>query len=130
TTLKHLKKGLEKTLATYGHRALLANQHNGADWKALSHAVRVGMEAIELLTTHNITFPLKSRDRVLAIKKGEVEFALVEAEIEDLLVQITQLSLTTTLPDSIDQNFWAKWEKLQYDLTLYPSWIAHLKNLW
>jgi hypothetical protein len=129
TTLKHLKKGLEKTLSSYGHRALLANQHSGADFKALSHAVRVGLEAIELLTSHKLTFPLKEKERVLAIKKGEVSFADIESQIEKLLLEINELSKLSTLPEAINKPFWDKFLKTQYELALYPKWFVKLKNL-
>ena len=43
---------------SYGNRARQAECNEGIDWKALSHAVRVGNKAIELLNTHSITFPL------------------------------------------------------------------------
>lgn len=62
-TFKHFKKGVEKVLSQYGHRALQANQMGGADFKALSHAVRVGYEAIELLDTHQLTFPLSKKTK-------------------------------------------------------------------
>lgn len=128
-TLKHFKKGLEKVLAQYGHRALQANQMGGADFKALSHAVRVGYEALELLQTHKLTFPLPQREEVLAIKQGQWSFPDTERKIESLLLEIREQEKYTTLPESIDQEFWDQWLKLQYDLQCYPKWLAKLKNL-
>lgn len=128
-TMKHFKKGLEKVLSQYGHRALQANAMGGADFKALSHAVRVGYEALELLQTHQLTFPIAQKDEVLAMKQGQWSFPDIEAKIESLLLEIKEKEQATTLPDSIDKAHWDKWLKLQYDLMRYPKWIARLKNL-
>jgi predicted nucleotidyltransferase len=127
-TFKHFKKGLEKVLSQYGHRALQANAMGGADFKALSHAVRVGYEALELLETHQLTFPIKQKNEVLAMKQGQWSFAEIEAKIESLLLEIKEKEQITTLPEAIDQAFWDKWLKLQYDLQCYPKWLAKLKN--
>lgn len=129
TNFKHFKKGLDKVLAQYGHRALQANQMGGADFKALSHAVRVGYEALELLQTHKLTFPIPQKDEVLAMKQGLVSFPEIEEKIESLLLEIREKELTTTLPESIDQEFWDKWLKRQYNLQRYPKWLAFFKNL-
>lgn len=56
-SIKIAKECYERLFAEYGKRALQAETNQGIDWKALSHAVRVGRECIELLTTGHITFP-------------------------------------------------------------------------
>lgn len=89
----------------YGHRAKLAQTNEGIDWKALSHAVRVGNEALELLATANVTFPLPNADHVLQIKKGLVPYDKVASEIEQLLEQVEKASETSTLRDEADQDF-------------------------
>ena len=53
-------------LNSFGARTLAAA--NGVDNKALSHATRVILECEELLETGNITFPLKDREFIKAIK--------------------------------------------------------------
>ena len=58
-TINENKGSLYKTLKSYGQRAENAANDKGADYKALSHAVRVLFQAEELLTTGKITFPLK-----------------------------------------------------------------------
>jgi predicted nucleotidyltransferase len=129
-TFKHFKKGLEKVLSQYGHRALQANQMGGADFKALSHAVRVGYEALELLQTHQLTFPLAQKDEVMAMKQGQRSFPEIEAKIEALLLEIRDKEQTTTLPAAIDQKYWDQWLQRQYDLWCYPKWWVWFKKLW
>lgn len=94
-----------RILAEYGARALLAESNEGIDWKALSHAVRVGHEALELLATGSITFPLPNAAHILAIKRGERPYAEVAAEIEGLLEQVENAQATSILPDAPDTQF-------------------------
>lgn len=89
----------------YGKRARLAETNEGIDWKALSHAVRVGREALELFTTSNITFPLPYADHILKIKRGELPYESVAEEIESLLVSVERESLTSPLRESADLGF-------------------------
>jgi len=89
----------------FGQRARRAERNEGVDWKALSHAVRVGREAIELLATGRITFPLPDADRIRRIKSGEIPYAAVVAEIEGLLGAVEAAAATSALPDAPDQAF-------------------------
>jgi hypothetical protein len=43
----------------------MAETQEGVDWKALSHAVRVGTQALELLKTGHVTFPLPNAAHVV-----------------------------------------------------------------
>ena len=86
----------------YGARARAAEVGAGVDWKALSHAVRVGHEALELLQTGLITFPLPNAADVLHIKQGKVVYPVVAQMIEDLLVQVAaaeKISVLRAEPD-------------------------------
>ncbi|WP_244310914.1 hypothetical protein [Roseomonas mucosa] len=89
-------------LAGYGERALLAERQGGADWKALSHAVRVGQEAVELLGTGRLRFPLAGAEHLLAIRLGRVPLAEVVAEIEGLVAAVEAAAAASTLPEYPD----------------------------
>lgn len=89
----------------YGHRARAAASNHGIDWKALSHAVRIADEAIELLTTGHITFPLLRVDHIKAIKAGELSYDEVSQEVDDLLEKIEQLAPTSVLPEDVDREW-------------------------
>ena len=71
-SIKSARDVIARLVDEYGHRALQAEQQQGVDWKALSHAVRVGTQALELLRTGQVTFPLPNAAHVLAIKLGQV----------------------------------------------------------
>lgn len=105
TRLKFLVPPLQKFLEEYGKRALLAEKNEGVDWKALSHAVRVGEQAIELLTTHNITFPRPNAKHLLDIKLGKLPYQAVAEEIDNLLVMVKEAEAKSTLPENPDIEF-------------------------
>lgn len=104
-TLKEAAAIYARIYDEYGKRARLAETNEGVDWKALSHAVRVANEAIELLTTANVTFPLPNAGHILKIKLGQLSYQEVADEIEGLLEQVEKASATSNLRDSADQEF-------------------------
>ena len=105
SSIKSARDIVQRLVDEYGARALAAERHEGIDWKALSHAVRVGREALELLTTGNITFPLPYREHVLKIKKAELPYKAVAEEIEMLLTDVEQASAASSLPDAPDTGW-------------------------
>lgn len=104
-TIKAAFEIYSRIYENYGHRAKLAQTNEGIDWKALSHAVRVGNEALELLATANVTFPLPNADHILQIKKDLVSYDKVAGEIEQLLEQVEKASETSTLRNEANQDF-------------------------
>lgn len=105
TAIQHARGVMQKLVDEYGQRALQAERQEGVDWKALSHAVRVGTQALELLRTGHVTFPLPNAAHVLAIKRGERPYQEVSAEIERLLVDVEAASLTSALPEEPDHEW-------------------------
>lgn len=89
----------------YGDRARLAQSNEGVDWKALSHAVRVGYEAIELLTTGYVTLPLPRADYIKDIKLGKLSYEEVSEKIEELLLRVERAADMSNLPDEPDHKF-------------------------
>jgi len=104
-SLKNAADIFTKIYENYGHRARLAQKNEGIDWKALSHAVRVAQEALELLNTGNVTFPLPNAKHILSIKKGEVPYEEVAEEIENLLPQVEEASIKSILRETPDYEF-------------------------
>jgi len=92
----------QRLMDEYGQRALAAERNEGIDWKALLHAVRVGREAIEFLTTGHITFPRPEAPHLLDIKQGRLPFQQVSEEIEELLVKVEEATAVSSLPNSFD----------------------------
>ena len=96
---------VDKLVEEYGQRALQAEKNEGIDWKALSHAVRIGEQAIELFQTHYVVFPRPNADKLLSIKKGERPYKEVSEYIEYLFEQIEIESEKSTLPEEVDKKW-------------------------
>lgn len=94
-----------KIYQEYGARAQKAHLDGGKDWKALSHAVRVSGEALELLKTGHITFPRPDAALLLKIKKGQVDYDEVAHMIEQGLVDLTEAQKTSTLRAEPDKQW-------------------------
>jgi hypothetical protein len=105
TSLKETRAIFQRIFDTYGERARLAERNEGVDWKALSHAVRVGHEALALLQTGGIEFPLSNAGHLLRIKRGELPYKVVAGEIELLLQLVTEAQAGSVLPEEPDYNF-------------------------
>lgn len=102
SSIKSARDIMAKLVAEYGQRSLQAETNNGVDWKALSHAVRIGRQAIEVLEAGNVVFPRPDAAHLLAVKKGGLAYQVVADEIEQLLVDIELASARSTLPDAPD----------------------------
>jgi hypothetical protein len=91
-------KVVEALEKRYGTRADAASADN-VDWKATMHALRVVDEGLQLLETHQMTFPFKPDyvEKLLAVKRGEVDLDVVKAELDEKLTQLKTLEQTTTL---------------------------------
>jgi hypothetical protein len=105
SSIKSAREIACRMVEEYGERALQAERNEGVDWKALSHAVRVGREAVEVFTTGRITFPLPCAAELLAIRRGEVPYDAVAATIEQLLADVEHAAATSPLPDEPDRGF-------------------------
>ena len=103
SSIKNGREILQKLVDEYGKRALQAESQQGVDWKALSHSVRVATQAIELLRTGRVTFPLPNAEHVMAIKQGLIAYQDVGAEIESLLVEVETAAAQSALPDEVDR---------------------------
>jgi hypothetical protein len=106
-TVKYARQIFGKILDGYGQRAHKAHLAGGVDWKALSHAVRVNAEALELLQTGKVTFPRPERELLLQIKLGQLPYEKVAEMIEQGLADLTEAHKVSTLRDEPD----SKWVK-------------------
>lgn len=105
-SVKYAKEIIGKMLEGYGLRAKKAYLDGGKDYKALSHAVRVNGEALELLSTGHITFPRPDRELLLKIKLGQLPYEQVAELIEQGLADVCAARERSTLRDKPDKE-WA-----------------------
>ena len=102
-----------KVWNNYGARARAAMNNEGIDWKAMSHAVRVAGQAIELLDTGKITFPRPDAALLLEIKLGQHPYDYVSKLLEGLVKDVYRASASSALPETSDQKS-ADWAVLLY----------------
>lgn len=91
----------------YGERSRKANLAGGVDFKALSHAVRVNSEGVELLKTGNITFPRPDAELLTKIKTGGFLFEQVSEMITSGVEELIEAEKTSTLQAHPDRE-WVK----------------------
>lgn len=96
---------MKKLIDEYGHRALAAENQQGVDWKAMSHAVRIAEEAIELLSTGKITLPLPNASYIREIKEGRHDYDKISEYIDKLIVDIESAMENSLLPEEPDYEW-------------------------
>lgn len=119
-TIKSAHEVMRRIVEEYGRRARQAESNAGVDWKALSHAVRVAGQAIELLRTGYVIFPRPEAAHLTAIKLGELPYAEVAEEIDNLLPAVEREAAESTLPELADLA-WID----DFVATVYGSEIRH-----
>jgi adenylate kinase family enzyme len=98
---------LEKFYNDYGRRARLAAENRNIDWKAVSHALRAAYQTREILTENSLIFPLKMAPFLMKVKKGELDYLTEVAPVlESLMAEVEELSLSSSLPETVDRKFW------------------------
>ena len=100
----------------YGDRARQAEKNECIDWKALSHALRGANQMKEIYETGDLQLPLKTSDRVKAVKLGEVSFKDVKEELEQVCNDVESLSVVASkngMRKEVDRK---RWEKFVVDV--------------
>lgn len=100
--IKNAHEIMDRIVQNYGHRALAAEKSEGVDWKAISHAVRIAEQAIELLDTGEIIFPRPNAARLLQIKTGQLEYGPIGRELDELLIKVEEAGARSQLPEKVD----------------------------
>jgi hypothetical protein len=108
-TVQYTIVRLQQMYDGYGHRAKLAEQNEGVDWKAMSHALRAGYQARDIYKMGDFSYPLKETEFLKQVKTGHLEFSQVGNELERLVAEIEMLSENSNLPEHVDTEFWNKW---------------------
>jgi hypothetical protein len=105
SSIKSAHETVSAIVKEYGHRALAAEKNEGVDWKAVSHAVRIATQAIELLETGEVAFPRPDAERLVEIKLGRVPYKVVADEIDALLPAVEAAAERSRLPDKPDLDW-------------------------
>ncbi len=108
--LRSQKAAMTGEVGAHTNRPELVAVH-GYDTKFAMHALRLGLQGVELLTTGRITLPVPESDRAYlrAIRRGEVARDEVVAAVTDAEERLTQLRDDTDLPDEPDRAWVDAW---------------------
>lgn len=88
-----------------GAAALEADLNLGIDFKALSHALRALDQMEELLVTGKITYPLATRDNLVAVKRGARSWVDLEPKILARIQEVEDLQDASGFLGHFDRRF-------------------------
>lgn len=118
TKLEYIIQPLQRYHDEYGERSKLARQNLGVDFKALSHSIRVSMQAYSLLTTGRIQLPMNNDNITVlkAVKAGEYEYLKVAEMIECYLDDVLEAQEKSLLPEQPNLDNFQYWQKKIYKM--------------
>src|SRR5690606_12192065 len=88
TCIDDFYQRISSEIKKYGNRAVLAEQNEGIDWKAVSHAFRAGYQIQSMLACGEmfVVLPEEHREYILKVKRGELDWVTeVKPELEKLM---------------------------------------------
>lgn len=108
--ISYVSECLERHYKEYGHRAILAKENKGLDFKALSHAIRAAMQLCEIYETGDLKYPLKHADFLKKVKNGEYDYTTEIEPILNLYMDLAEkLSEESNYPEKVSTLYWDKW---------------------
>jgi hypothetical protein len=113
--LKAQKAAMTGQAGAHTNRPELVAVH-GYDTKYAMHALRLGLQGIELLTTGRITLPVPPphRDTPRAVRRGELRLADVLDLVTGAEARLTELRDSSALPEQPDRPWVDGWLHRSY----------------
>jgi uncharacterized protein len=113
--LQAQKAGMTGEVGAHTNRPELVAKH-GYDTKYAMHALRLGLQGIELLTTGRISLPVPEPDRAYlrAVRRGEVPLREVLGAITDAEARLTALRTDSAVPPDPDRAWVDDWLHRSY----------------
>lgn len=122
-TVEYVIDRLRRVYDSYGHRARLAEENEGIDWKAVSHALRAGYQALHIYEDGDYSYPLPETAFLKAVKAGTLDYnTQVGPALEAVVARVEIVCETANLPDKVDVNFWKQWLVDLYRDRIYGEW--------
>jgi hypothetical protein len=108
--LQAQKGAMTGEVGTHTNRPELVSTH-GYDTKYAMHALRLGYQGVELLTTGRITLPVPEPQcaYLRSIRRGEVGLDEVVTAVSAAETELALLKEDSTLPDEPDREWVDKW---------------------
>jgi hypothetical protein len=113
--LQSQRAAMTGEIGAHTNRPELVAEH-GYDTKYAMHALRLGVQGVELLSTGRITLPVAepSRANLHAIRRGEVPLADVIAAIGEAEAELLRLQYSSVLPAQPDRTWINDWLHRSY----------------
>jgi hypothetical protein len=113
--LRGQKAAMTGQAGAHTNRPELVAVH-GYDTKYAMHALRLGLQGIELLTTGRITLPVPEphREYLRSIRRGERPLAEVLAAVSETEARLAQLRDSASIPDQPDRSWVDSWLHRSY----------------
>jgi uncharacterized protein len=113
--LQGQKAAMTGQVGAHTNRPELVAIH-GYDTKYAMHALRLGLQGIELLTTGRITLPVPEphRSYLRSIRRGEVALAEVIEAVAETEAKLTELREGSSIPDQPDRRWVDEWLHRSY----------------
>jgi hypothetical protein len=112
------RRAMTGEVGAHTNRPELVAEH-GYDTKYAMHALRLGMQGVELLSTGRITLPVPDPDRsyLRAVRRGDVPLDEVVAAVDAAEQRLVELRESSTVPDEPDRAWVDAW--------LHRSYLTH-----
>lgn len=113
--LQAQKAGMTGEVGAHTNRPELVAEH-GYDTKYAMHALRLGVQGVELLTTGRITLPVPEphRTHLRAVRRGEVSLPEVLDSVADVEQQLVALQGSSDVPPEPDRAWVDEWLHRSY----------------
>lgn len=113
--LQAQKAAMTGEVGAHTNRPELVAEH-GYDTKYAMHALRLGLQGVELLTTGRIILPVPepSRDYLRAVRRGEVPLREVVDAVDRTEQELLALQSGSALPDEPDRSWVDGWLHRSY----------------
>lgn len=96
---------LQKIYDGYGDRARLAKENKGIDWKAISHALRAGYQAMYIYKDGGFSYPLPETEFLKNVKEGKLDYLTeVQPILDELVDEVMVLAEKSKYPDKVDMK--------------------------
>jgi uncharacterized protein len=108
--LQAQKAAMTGEVGAHTNRPELVAIH-GYDTKYAMHALRLGFQGVELLTTGRLTLPVPEpqREYLRSIRRGEAQLDEVVGAVSAAEAELTRLQESSTLPDEPDRGWVDQW---------------------
>jgi uncharacterized protein len=113
--LRAQRDAMTGEVGAHTNRPELVARH-GYDTKYAMHALRLGLQGIELLTTGRISLPVPEPDRahLRSVRRGDVSLPEVLAAVDDVERRLTALQDSSAVPPEPDRAWVDDWLHRSY----------------